>query len=74
MDRGKCLDLSSILDQAFLDESKKRNENLQSNALIQMKTQLLPTKKPRAQLSTNVFDPVRRIFFAVVFAALFLTF
>jgi len=50
-------DLSSILDHAFLDESKKREQNLHSNTLIQIKTQLLPTKKLRRKISTNIFDP-----------------
>jgi len=51
-------DLSSILDQAFIEESTKRDTLSNSSSPIQIKTQLLPISKSRSNISTNFFDMV----------------
>lgn len=52
------IDLSSILDDAFIEEANKRDTLISSSLPIQMKTQLLPVSKPRLNISTNFFDMV----------------
>ncbi|CAF0970033.1 unnamed protein product [Adineta steineri] len=49
-------DLSSILDEAFIEESNKRDTLNSSSLPIQIKTQLLPICKSRSKILTNFFD------------------
>ncbi|CAF3327692.1 unnamed protein product [Rotaria socialis] len=49
-------DLSSILDETFIEESNKRDTLNDSSLPIQIKTQLLPVSKIRWNKSTNIFD------------------
>jgi hypothetical protein len=54
-------DISSILDQAFIEESTKRDLLNSLSLPIQVKTQLLPVTKPQLNISTNFFDMVLRL-------------
>ncbi|CAF1590533.1 unnamed protein product [Adineta ricciae] len=49
-------DLSSILDDTFLEESTKRDALNLSSLLIQIKKQMLPMAKSRSNTSANLFD------------------
>jgi exosome complex exonuclease RRP6 len=49
-------ELSSILDETFIEESNKRDLLNNLSLPIQIKTQLLPMSKSRSNISTNFFD------------------
>jgi hypothetical protein len=52
------IELSSILDETFIEESNKRDLLNNLSLPIQIKTQLLPISKSRSNISTNFFDMV----------------
>ncbi|UJR25986.1 hypothetical protein I4U23_007334 [Adineta vaga] len=49
-------DLSSILDDTFIEELTKRDGLNMSSLLIQIKRQMLPVTKSRSNISTNIYD------------------
>lgn len=63
-------DLSSVLDETFLEEANKRDGLDLTTLPIKIKTELLPIRKNSQKSSTNFFDLVilkRKSFYELVY-------